>query len=58
VLAGGVTTVTIKAGRERIRALYEDVGTGERDLTIVDVMAVFEKDLPFIEDWTKPVPGT
>ena len=53
-LKGRYNGKDFKAERERIRALYEDVGTGERDLTIVDVIAIFEKDLPFIEDWTKP----
>jgi hypothetical protein len=45
-----------KAGREVIEDLYSDVASGRRDLTIDDVTAIFNGDLPFSEDWTKPEP--
>lgn len=49
-----------KSGFDRIKNLYRDVGfgkvagTGKDPLTVDHVMAIFEEDLPFVEDWTKP----
>ena len=43
-----------KAGFERIDHQYKAVRSGDRRLTIEDVMAIFDKDLPFVQDWTKP----
>jgi hypothetical protein len=39
---------------KRIKDRFKPVGSGDQLLTINDVMSIFEKDLPFVEDWTKP----
>ena len=40
----------------RIKEIYKDVRVGKRRLTVSDVMAIFNDDLPFVLDWTKPDP--
>jgi hypothetical protein len=42
-----------RPGRARIEALYLEVRSG-RDITIDDVLAIFENDLPYPQDWTRP----
>jgi hypothetical protein len=43
-----------EAGFERIREQYKAVRSGERHLTAEDVISIFDSDLPFAQDWTKP----
>jgi hypothetical protein len=43
-----------KLGFDRIENQYKDVRSGRCPLTVEDVLAIFEPDLPFVEDWTKP----
>jgi hypothetical protein len=45
---------TFAGGFSRIKALYKEVKKGDRLLEATDVIAIFEKDLPFHLDWTKP----
>jgi hypothetical protein len=42
------------SGFAGIKHRYKAVGSGKRPLTVDDVMAIFEPDLPFVCDWTKP----
>ena len=42
-----------RPGRARIEALYLEVRSG-RDITVDDVLAIFENDLPYVQDWTRP----
>jgi hypothetical protein len=50
----------VRYGRDFKRAFdmiedrYEAVRSGRRPLTVEDVLAIFEPDLPFVEDWTMP----
>ena len=41
-------------GFKRIKDEFNAVGSGDRLLTVADVMSIFKNDLPFVEDWTKP----
>src|SRR5450759_3251678 len=43
-----------EAGFERIEELYKAVRSGARPLTVEDVISIFDSDLPFVHDWTKP----
>ena len=43
-----------KMGFEHIKNRYKDVRSGHRALAVDDVMAIFDKSLPFVCDWTKP----
>ena len=43
-----------QAGFDRIEDRYQAVRSGDRSLTVDDVIAIFDPDLPFVLDWTKP----
>jgi hypothetical protein len=45
-----------KGGFARIEALYQQVRPGRqcRDITVDDVLEIFEDDLPYVQDWSKP----
>lgn len=55
-LIGRYEGETFKAGFATIKEIYKDVRVGKRRLTVSDVMAIFDDDLPFVLDWTKPDP--
>lgn len=44
---------TFTEGFAQIEKRYKKVRTGS-DLSVEDVIAIFEKNLPFVRDWTKP----
>lgn len=43
-----------EVGFGEIKDRYKDVRLGHRLLTVDDVIAIFDKSLPFVCDWTKP----
>jgi hypothetical protein len=43
-----------EAGFDRIEEMYKAVRSGARPLTVEDVISIFDSDLPFVHDWTKP----
>jgi hypothetical protein len=45
---------TFRSGFAAIKEVYEDVRAGHRRLSVEDVMAIFDDELPFVQDWTKP----
>ena len=45
---------TFDDGFRNIEDLYKEVRAGDRLLVAEDVMAIFERSLPFWQDWTKP----
>jgi hypothetical protein len=53
-LTGRYQGETFKAGFATIKEIYKDVRVGKRRLTVSDVMAIFNDDLPFVLDWTTP----
>jgi len=46
--------LTFRTGFAAITDIYKDVQAGRRRLSIDDVMAIFDDELPFVQDWTKP----
>lgn len=54
VLRGRYGGQTFKAGFLSIAERYKGIRSGERRLNVDDVMAIFDDDLPFGQDWTKP----
>jgi hypothetical protein len=45
---------TFKDGFRRIEERFREVRSGDRSLSVADVMAIFASDLPFCQDWAKP----
>lgn len=41
-------------GFAAIQETYKDINAGRRRLGVGDVMAIFDDELPFVQDWTKP----
>jgi hypothetical protein len=48
---------SFEGGFRRIASHFEPVGQGKRKLNVDDVMTIFDADLPFVKDWTKPDEG-
>jgi hypothetical protein len=41
-------------GFQAIERRYREIRSGDRLLTAEDVLAIFDRSLPFVDDWTKP----
>lgn len=41
-------------GFKRIGLQFRAISAGRRDLSIEDVLTIFDEDLPYVKDWTKP----
>lgn len=45
---------TFHNGFSALRERYKDLRAGSRRVNVDDVMAIFDDELPFVQDWTKP----
>jgi hypothetical protein len=45
---------TFDEGFREVEKRFQAVRSGARDLSVDDVLAIFDESLPFVQDWTKP----